>query len=65
MHHSKYLVVDGGQAWLGTSNWGHGYFHESRNYGIVFLSGPIPGRLQQLFDFDWPRSTPLEDHRQK
>ena len=65
VHHSKYMVVDGGQAWLGTSNWGHGYFRESRNYGIVFFSGPIPGRLQQLFDFDWPRSTPLEDRRQK
>lgn len=65
VHHSKYLVVDGGEAWLGTSNWGHGYFHESRNYGIVFLSGTIPGRLQRLFDFDWPRSSALEDHRKK
>jgi phosphatidylserine/phosphatidylglycerophosphate/cardiolipin synthase-like enzyme len=65
VHHSKYLVVDGEQAWLGTANWGHGYFHESRNYGMVFLSGSIPGRLQQLFDFDWTRSTTLEGHRQK
>ena len=65
VHHSKYLVVDGEEGWLGTSNWGHGYFHESRNYGMVFCNGAIPKRLQELFDFDWPRSTSLVDHRKK
>lgn len=65
VHHSKYLVTDDSRAWLGTSNWGHGYFHESRNYGMVFLDGPIPGRLDRLFEFDWQRSTPLRDRREK
>lgn len=60
VHHSKYLVVDSKQAWLGTSNWSKGYFHSSRNYGMVFWDGPIPSRLDQLFRFDWKRSTSLK-----
>jgi phosphatidylserine/phosphatidylglycerophosphate/cardiolipin synthase-like enzyme len=65
VHHSKYLVTDRDRAWLGTSNWGYGYFHESRNYGMVFLKGPIPERLDRLFEFDWERSSSLEDHREE
>ncbi len=60
VHHSKYLVVDAKEAWLGTSNWSVDYFHNSRNYGIVMKSGPLPARLQALFDFDWQRSTALK-----
>ena len=59
VHHSKYLVCDGSQAWLGTSNWQEDYFHSSRNYGLVMLDGPIPARLERLFNFDWQRSTRL------
>lgn len=59
VHHSKYLVTDARQAWLGTSNWQEDYFHSSRNYGLVFLSGPIPERLSRLFEFDWQRGTAL------
>lgn len=57
VHHSKYLICDGKKAWLGTSNWQEDYFHSSRNYGLVFLDGAIPPRLEKLFDFDWQRST--------
>lgn len=60
VHHSKYLIVDGKQAWLGTSNWSYGYFHSSRNYGMIFLDSRIPKRLERLFQFDWERSTPLK-----
>lgn len=59
VHHCKYLVVDGRQAWLGTANWGPDYFHAGRNLGVVMLDGPLPGRLQELFAFDWKRSTAL------
>lgn len=59
VHHSKYLVCDSALAWLGTSNWQEDYFHASRNYGMVFLDGPIPERLHRLFEFDWQRSTAL------
>ena len=64
VHHSKYLVVDSAQAWLGTSNWSRGYFHDSRNYGLIVLSGPIPERLDRLYEFDWEHSTPLDDRRE-
>jgi phosphatidylserine/phosphatidylglycerophosphate/cardiolipin synthase-like enzyme len=59
VHHSKYLVCDAQKAWLGTSNWQEDYFHSSRNYGLIFLDGPIPARLHNLFEFDWQRSTAL------
>ena len=65
VHHSKYLVCDGKRAWLGTSNWAKGYFHSSRNYGLVFWEGPIPQRLERLFDFDWERSTMIQAKNQK
>lgn len=58
VHHSKYLVCDAQKAWLGTSNWQSDYFHASRNYGLV-MTGRLPERLQQLFDFDWQRATAL------
>lgn len=59
VHHSKYLVCDASKAWLGTANWQSDYFHKSRNYGLVMLDGPLPGRLRRLFDFDWERATAL------
>jgi phosphatidylserine/phosphatidylglycerophosphate/cardiolipin synthase-like enzyme len=33
--HAKYMVVDAARAWIGTSNWERGYFHESRNAGLI------------------------------
>jgi len=61
VHHSKYLVVDGARSWLGTSNWSKGYFHSSRNYGMVFTNGWVPARLDKLFDFDWERSSEIHN----
>lgn len=63
VHHSKYMVVDGHSAWLGTANWARGYFHNSRNYGLVMREGAVPRRMRKLFDFDWDRSTLPEDKR--
>lgn len=62
VHHSKYMVVDGESAWLGTANWARGYLHNSRNYGMVLQGGKLPARMERLFDFDWARSTlPVAD----
>lgn len=60
VHHSKYLVRDGHCAWIGTANWARGYFHNSRNYGLVIHEGKIPARIERLFEFDWVRSTQLK-----
>lgn len=59
VHHSKYLVIDNTRAWLGTANWSQGYFHSSRNYGMIVRDGKLPKRMTKLFDFDWARATAL------
>lgn len=51
--HAKYLVVDGKNAWLGTSNWERDYFFQSRNVGLVLEGGPIPARLDAFFTSNW------------
>jgi phosphatidylserine/phosphatidylglycerophosphate/cardiolipin synthase-like enzyme len=51
--HSKYLLVDGERAWIGTSNWERGYFHESRNVGLIVDGGAVPKRLVGYFDTGW------------
>jgi len=51
--HAKYLVTDGRAAWLGSSNWERGYFHASRNVGLVISGGAIPPRLDRYFARNW------------
>ena len=51
--HAKYLVVDGQESWVGTSNWQRGYFTKSRNLGFL-LSGSGPAsQLTRFFDRNW------------
>ena len=61
VHHSKYLLKDNEDAWMGTSNWEHGYFHKSRNIGMIIQDGEIPQRIGNFFEYDWERSTAIED----
>ena len=60
--HAKYLVADGRTAWLGTSNWGWGYFHDSRNVGVVARGEAFAGALDRFFERGWhdPGATPLD-----
>lgn len=51
--HAKYMVVDGRDAWIGTSNWERDYFHESRNVGAVVRSKRIGGVLTRIFEDGW------------
>jgi phosphatidylserine/phosphatidylglycerophosphate/cardiolipin synthase-like enzyme len=59
--HAKYLVVDGGVAWVGTSNWEGDYFLKSRNVGVIATGGALPSRLRRYFDENWVSTyvTPL------
>jgi phosphatidylserine/phosphatidylglycerophosphate/cardiolipin synthase-like enzyme len=59
--HAKYLVVDGERAWIGTSNWERGYFHESRNLGVVVESPRAGAVLARFFETGWdsPYAYPL------
>ena len=51
--HAKYLVVDGQNAWLGTSNWQRGYFYQGRNLGVVVDGAAFAGRLSDFFSATW------------
>ena len=51
--HAKYLVADGQSAWLGTSNWGRDYFHQSRNVGIVVEGAAFASQLDSFFEDLW------------
>jgi phosphatidylserine/phosphatidylglycerophosphate/cardiolipin synthase-like enzyme len=47
--HSKYMVVDGERAWIGTSNWAGDYFYKGRNVGVLIDSPALAARLDRLF----------------
>jgi phosphatidylserine/phosphatidylglycerophosphate/cardiolipin synthase-like enzyme len=51
--HSKYLVVDGTQLALGTSNWEESYFAESRNVELIFRDSPLATQAAGIFDRLW------------
>jgi phosphatidylserine/phosphatidylglycerophosphate/cardiolipin synthase-like enzyme len=51
--HSKYMVVDGEAAWLGTSNWDRDYFFTSRNVGVIVEGAPFAGQLERYFADTW------------
>lgn len=59
--HAKYLVADGAVAWLGTSNWGWGYFHDSRNVGVEVGGAAFAAVLDGFFARVWhhPAARPL------
>lgn len=54
--HAKYMVVDGANAWVGTSNWERDYFYESRNVGLIVTGGPFAARLERFFADGWGSS---------
>ncbi len=51
--HSKYLVVDDGVFWLGTSNWEEGYFTDSRNVEAIFRDPALASQGAAIFDRLW------------
>lgn len=51
--HAKYLVADGREAWVGTSNWEKSYFTDTRNVGLVIRGGSIPPALDRFFLDGW------------
>ncbi len=51
--HAKYLTVDGGECWLGTSNWSKGYFTTTRNVGLVVRGREITAALDRDFNTLW------------
>jgi phosphatidylserine/phosphatidylglycerophosphate/cardiolipin synthase-like enzyme len=53
VEHCKYMVVDGENSWIGTSNWSKSYFHECRNVGLVVKSSAVGKTLRDVFYKSW------------
>lgn len=51
--HSKYMVIDGRLAWVGTSNWEKEYFYRSRNVGVILDDRGIAASLERVFATGW------------
>jgi phosphatidylserine/phosphatidylglycerophosphate/cardiolipin synthase-like enzyme len=51
--HSKYMVVDDEILWLGSSNWGRGYFYNSRNVDAIFNYESISQSATEIFQRLW------------
>ena len=51
--HSKYMVVDNRIGWIGTSNWGKGYFDSVRAVEVYFDEPATVAQLVALFEKGW------------
>lgn len=51
--HSKYMVVDGATAWVGTENWDPGYFRATRNVGVLLRDARVAAGLAGVFERVW------------
>ncbi len=54
--HSKFMVVDGEKAWVGTENWSEGYFFNSRDVGFVTSDRDVVSKLGQIHSKVWDSS---------
>jgi phosphatidylserine/phosphatidylglycerophosphate/cardiolipin synthase-like enzyme len=53
VEHCKFIIADKREFWLGTSNAERGYFHESRNLGVIVQNRPLAERLNDIFYKSW------------
>ncbi len=51
--HSKYMVVDGTSAWVGSANWIESYFTGTRNVGLTVQSPQVSAQLTSVFNTVW------------
>jgi phosphatidylserine/phosphatidylglycerophosphate/cardiolipin synthase-like enzyme len=51
--HAKYMTVDGGWSWVGTSNWSRDYFENSRDVGLTVGSAAFAQDLDRVFERLW------------
>jgi phosphatidylserine/phosphatidylglycerophosphate/cardiolipin synthase-like enzyme len=58
--HSKYMVVDTLWTWVGTSNWEPGYFHNTRNYGVLMRNRGIAMQARKSFESVWQSPTAVK-----
>ena len=51
--HSKYMIVDDTQVWIGSENWSGDYFSSSRNVGIISSDNHVLSKIAQIFNKVW------------
>ena len=51
--HAKYMVADGENIWIGSSNWQPGYFTSSRNVGAAISGRKIGKDIKRIFLDYW------------
>ncbi|MEO9235697.1 MAG: phospholipase D-like domain-containing protein [Polyangiaceae bacterium] len=51
--HAKYMVVDGTESWVGSSNWEEGYFTRTRNVGLMIDGKKFSAELETIFEGGW------------
>lgn len=58
--HCKFMVVDGSRVWIGTSNWGPGYFETSRNVAVTIEDPELAGRVRGIFETGWSDAAAID-----
>jgi phosphatidylserine/phosphatidylglycerophosphate/cardiolipin synthase-like enzyme len=53
VQHCKFVVVDTARTWIGTSNWGPGYFTSSRNLALSLEHRGLAGQARAVFESGW------------
>lgn len=53
VEHCKYIMVDGSEFWLGTSNAEKSYFYNCRNLGVVVRNTTLTSILRRVFMKSW------------
>lgn len=51
--HCKYAVADTASMWIGTSNWGPGYFYGSRNLALTLENRALAMSARRVFESVW------------
>ena len=62
LSHAKYLVADTLWTWVGTSNWEPGYFHASRNLGVVMANRTLAAQARRSFESIWNSTYAVRVH---
>jgi phosphatidylserine/phosphatidylglycerophosphate/cardiolipin synthase-like enzyme len=51
--HAKYMIVDGRESWVGSSNWEESYFTRTRNVGLMIDGKKFSAELETIFESGW------------
>jgi len=58
--HSKIMIVDGKLVLIGSHNWSQSAMFSNREVSVVISDPQIALQLEEIFNSDWSRSSPLQ-----